>query len=117
MAMTPSVFIEKLKGSPYHVPQSLGVAGYSTRSNGQNSPISGCCLDYFHMGTAAVDLLQTMIHSGQRGVPADYDCYDVLIRVSWHEGSTTRHFEALPLMQEIVDTPQGTVARQAGLSA
>lgn len=95
MSMVPSVFMEKLKKSAYSVPTNLGLAGYSIPANDPVSPFSGCVLDYHRMGTAAVELLETMIHNGQRGVPAEIERYDVLIRGAWHAGSTTRQAQGL----------------------
>jgi hypothetical protein len=44
-----------------------------------------------------VDLLQAMIHRGQRGVPAPDECYDVVVRGVWRPGSTVRPVDkALP---------------------
>lgn len=91
MSLVPSVFMEKLNGSVYTVPDRLGVAGYAIPLDAHPAPIAGCALDYHRIGAAAVDLLQTMLHRSQRGVPAENEHYDLLIRGQWREGASVMH--------------------------
>jgi LacI family transcriptional regulator len=93
MSMVPHEFLKRLKGSRYRVPRNLGLAGYSIPLNDPQYPFSGYALDYSRMGAAAVDLLQSMIHLGRRGVPKDDEYFDLLIRGRWVARSTTRKVE------------------------
>lgn len=90
MAMVPSRFLEKLKGSAYRVPRRLGIAGYAIPPDAFHSRIAGCTLDYRRMGAVAVDLLQSMLHRGQRGVPPKNEHYDLLLHGQWQAGDTVR---------------------------
>jgi DNA-binding LacI/PurR family transcriptional regulator len=91
MSLVPSTFLEKLKGSKYTVPDRLGVAGYAIPLGAQQSQITGCTVDYHRIGAAAVDLLQSMLHRSQRGVPAKNEHYDLLIHGQWRNATSVAH--------------------------
>lgn len=88
MSMVPSDFQEKLKGTRYRVPGKLGLAGYAIPWNDPRSAIAGCTLDYRKMGATAVDLLQAMLHRGQRGTPQENEHYDILLHGIWRPGTS-----------------------------
>lgn len=88
MSLVPATFLEKLQGSAYTVPEQLGVAGYAIPLGTHHSHLAGCALDYHRIGAAAVDLLQSMLHRSQRGVPAENEHYDLLIRGQWRRGAS-----------------------------
>jgi LacI family transcriptional regulator len=88
MSLVPSTFLKKLEGSVYTVPERLGVAGYAMPLGQCDSRIAGCALDYHRIGAAAVDLLQSMLQHSQRGVPAENEHYDLLIRGQWTDGAS-----------------------------
>ncbi|EIP99166.1 transcriptional regulator [Opitutaceae bacterium TAV1] len=90
MTMFPMAFLEKLKGTRYRVPQNLGLAGYSVPLQGSEYPCSGYAIDHHRMGAAAVDMVQSMIHQGRRGVPRENELSDLYIRGQWVHGKTTR---------------------------
>jgi LacI family transcriptional regulator len=87
---TPARLLEKLEGTRYKVPENLGVAGFSLPVRGMDEHISSCVVDFSRIGSIAVDLLQTMMHSGQRGVPPLNEHYDLMLGGRWRDGVTLR---------------------------
>jgi DNA-binding LacI/PurR family transcriptional regulator len=96
MAFVPQLFLERLQGTRFSVPNTLGLAGFATPAAGPYSHIAGGVLDLHRIGAVAVDFLQAMIHRGQRGVPSADECYDVVVRGVWRPGSTVRPVKPRP---------------------
>lgn len=90
MCQVPGHLLEKLQAAGRSVPEEVGVAGFSIPLGTNEDFISGCTLDYARMGYTAVEVLQSMMHHGQRGVPAENEQYDILIRGQWRAGTTVR---------------------------
>jgi LacI family transcriptional regulator len=76
----------RLEKEGLRVPQDIGVASEAVT---ERTPwLSGMDQNDYHIGAAAVDLVISLIHRAERGVPAIPR--RVLLDSTWHEGETVR---------------------------
>lgn len=90
--------LEALKGTPYRVPEKLGVAGVCIPLEDPRwKYITGSGEDLGLLGSSAVELLHQLLCHGQTGIPKNRQA--ILLEGSWQEGETTRNV-FLPMKQK-----------------
>ena len=86
VVVSQSEALSILRKLGYHVPQQVGFVSLSVES--QSSSISGIFQNSPHIGAAAVDMLNTLLHNRERGIPPTPT--RLLVESSWREGTTLR---------------------------
>ncbi|MDF3129104.1 LacI family DNA-binding transcriptional regulator [Kiritimatiellaeota bacterium B1221] len=88
MCSIPHEFLKRLAGSRFRVPENLGLAGFSMAHAGDpyTEKFAGSVMNHRQMGTAAVRLLQNLLHHGFRGVPSELEQYDIRVGSAWRDG-------------------------------
>lgn len=93
----------------FRVPRDLGLVAINCE---QDDPVSGANENYHEVGEAAVDMLVTLMHRNERGIPRIRR--SILIDSTWNEGTTVRriHSSTLAALRRKPAPSPATTARR-----